>query len=63
LSDQWASLKPQVRERNLEEDPYLVDAAMNLVFEIERQTSVVCGTPSGPDLALLLVAKLHEGNQ
>lgn len=63
LSDQWASLRPQVNERKLEEDPSVVDVAMDLVFQIERQTSVVCGTPSGPDQALLLVAKLHEGNQ
>ena len=63
LSDQWASLKPRITEQNLERNPDLVESAMDLVFQIERQTSVVCGTPSGPDLALLLIAKLHEGNQ
>ena len=35
---------------------------MDLVFEIERQTSTSCGTPAGKDMALLLIAKLHEGN-
>ena len=35
---------------------------MDLVFEIERQTSATCGTPTGADLALLLISKLHEGN-
>jgi hypothetical protein len=35
---------------------------MDLVFDIEHQTSVTCGTPSGTDMALLLIAKLHEGN-
>jgi hypothetical protein len=34
---------------------------MNLVFDIERQTSTTCGTPVGADLALLLIARLHEG--
>lgn len=63
LSDQWASLKPHVTERNLQRDPDLVESAMDLVFQIERQTSVVCGAPSGADRALLLIAKLHEGNQ
>lgn len=63
LSDQWASLKPKVTEQNLERDPDLVESAMELGFQIERQTSVICGNPSGPDLALLLIARLHEGNQ
>jgi len=39
-----------------------VETAMDLVFGIERQTSATCGTPAGTDLALLLIAKLHEGN-
>jgi transcriptional regulator GlxA family with amidase domain len=40
----------------------LVEKVMDLVFEIERQSSATCGTPAGTDLALLLIAKLHEGN-
>jgi hypothetical protein len=35
---------------------------MELVFNIERQTSATCGAPSGADLALLLIARLHEGS-
>jgi len=61
LSDQWAPLKPQVTERELRRDPDLGQTAMDLVFRIERQTSVVCGMPTGADLALLLIAKEHEG--
>lgn len=61
LSDQWAELKPQITERNLRTDPDLGQKAMELVFRIERQTSAVCGTPTGADLALLLIAKQHEG--
>lgn len=61
LSDQWTALKPRVTERNLRTDPDLGQKAMDLVFRIERQTRAVCGTPSGADLALLLIAKEHEG--
>jgi len=60
LSDEWNTLKPQVNA--LKRNPNLADAAMDLVFRIERQTSAVCGTPTGTDLALLLIAKLHEGS-
>ena len=48
--------------RELRRNPDLVESAMDLVFDIERQTSVTCGTPTGADMALLLIAKLHEGN-
>jgi tetratricopeptide (TPR) repeat protein len=62
LADRWARMKPQISEQDLRRDPDLVEAAMDLVFGIERQTSATCATPVGPDLALLLIAKLHEGN-
>jgi tetratricopeptide (TPR) repeat protein len=61
LADSWAKLKPRLSEQELRRDPDLVEQAMELVFEIERQTSATCGTPTGTDLALLLIAKLHEG--
>ena len=63
LADSWAKLKPQITEVELQRKPGLVETAMDVVFNIERQTSEVCGPPSGPDLALLLIAKLHEGVQ
>ncbi|MGA2746495.1 MAG: hypothetical protein ABSE44_17505 [Candidatus Sulfotelmatobacter sp.] len=62
LSGSWAKLKPRMTEGELRRDPDLVEAGMDLVFEIERETSATCGTPSGADAALLLIAKLHEGN-
>ena len=62
LVGSWAKMQPQVSEQDLRRDPDLVEAAMALVFEIERQTSASCGTPTGVDLALLLIAKLHEGS-
>jgi tetratricopeptide (TPR) repeat protein len=62
LADSWAKMKPQISEQQLRRNPDLVEADMDLVFEIERQTSAACGPPTGADLALLLIAKLHEGN-
>jgi tetratricopeptide (TPR) repeat protein len=62
LNDAWSSLKPQITEPGLRRKPDLAQSAMDLVFRIERETSNVCGTPTGADLALLLIAKLHEGS-
>ena len=62
LAESWAKLKLRITEQQLRRNPDLVEQAMELVFEIERQTSETCGTPTGTDLALLLISKLHEGN-
>ena len=55
-------MKPQITERGLRRNPELAEAAMDLVFKIERQANVDCGAPTGTDMALLLISKLHEGN-
>jgi len=62
LSDDWATLKTKITALQLRRNPDLVDSAMDIVFRIERQTSITCGPPTGTDLALLLIAKLHEGS-
>jgi len=62
LADRWAKMKPQITEQGLRQNPDLVEAAMNLVFDIERQANAGCGPPTGIDMALLLISKLHEGN-
>ena len=62
LGGEWTALKPRVSLRNLETHPLLADRAMNLVFRIEKQTSVFCGSPTATDYALLLISKLHEGS-
>jgi tetratricopeptide (TPR) repeat protein len=62
LSQKWEKMKQQVTEQGLRRNPDLVEKAMELVFSIERQTSAACGAPTGTDMALLLIAKLHEGN-
>lgn len=61
LNDEWNSMKAKITPRELRGNPELVDSAMDLVFRIERQASLVCGTPTGEDLALMLIAKVHEG--
>ncbi len=63
LSDQWSALKPQITQRGLQRSSDVADQAMDLVFRIERQTSLSCGAPTGPDLALLLISQLREGNR
>ncbi len=62
LADSWAKMKPRIVQSNLRRDPDLVEAAMELVFNIEHQTSAGCGAPTGSDMALLLIARLHEGS-
>jgi tetratricopeptide (TPR) repeat protein len=58
----WTKMKPQITERGLRRDPDLAEHAMELVFRIERRTSSICGSPTATDRALVLIAKLHEGN-
>jgi tetratricopeptide (TPR) repeat protein len=62
LSDEWTKLKPQITEQGLRRNPDLVERTMDLVFRIERNTNVICGTPTGTNLALLLIANMHEGS-
>lgn len=62
LAETWQRIKPHITTWSLRRYPDLVETAMDLVFRIERETSVSCGTPNETDTALLLVAKSHEGN-
>ncbi len=63
LDTRWKEMKPRVNQLRLRRNPDLADEAMDLVFTIEQETSTTCGAPAGKDLALLLVSKLHEGNE
>lgn len=60
LQLQVTQLSPGVRTYKLERDPQLADLAMGLVSQIETVTAHQCGTPQGPDLALLLLAHQVE---
>jgi predicted Zn-dependent protease len=62
LLARWNEMKPKMRESGIRQNPDLVEQAMDLVFTIERQTRAECGPPTGTDLALLLISKLHEGS-
>ncbi len=62
LQTEWTKLKPQMTEPGLRRNPDLVNPAMDLVFKIERQSNVGCEAPTDTDVALLLIARLHEGS-
>lgn len=62
LADSWSKMKTEITEQGFRRNPDLVEAAMDLVFKIERQASTACGESAGADMALLLIAKLHEGS-
>src|SRR6185437_3090893 len=60
LSSQWLQMQPKISRRAFDQDT--TDAAMDLVFSIERQTIQYCAAPQGEDLALLLISKSREGD-
>lgn len=61
LTQSWTKLKPRMNERDLSRNPDLGNSAMSLVFDVERETSGMCGGMTDTDNALLLIANLHEG--
>ena len=61
LYAKWMDMKTRLNERSLRAHPDGMDSAMGLVFDIERETSNICGPPTGNDLVLFLIAKQHEG--
>jgi tetratricopeptide (TPR) repeat protein len=62
LAEAWQKMRPKITTWKLQRHPDLVDMAMNLVFQIERETVRSCEMPSETDTALLLIAISHEGN-
>jgi tetratricopeptide (TPR) repeat protein len=61
LTQSWTALKPQINERDLSRNPDLGNSAMSLVFNVEHETSGMCGGMTDTDNALLLIANLHQG--
>ncbi len=58
---QLSDFKRRLNPRELRRHPELADTAMDAVFRAENDAAQQCGAPSGPDHALLLIARLHEG--
>lgn len=61
LTQKWMQLKPQIDERDLSRNPDLGNSVMSLVFNIEQETSGMCGGMTDTDNALVLIANLHQG--
>lgn len=49
-------LQKRMLARELRRDPELVDAAADVAFQLEQEAAQQCGTPSGADLAVLLLS-------
>jgi tetratricopeptide (TPR) repeat protein len=62
LDETWQRMKPKITAWRLQQHPDLVETAMNLVFQIERETATSCEMPSETDTALILISKSHEGS-
>ena len=62
LAKNAKDLQGHVNLRSLGRDSDMRNGVMRLVFQIEDETSRVCAAPSGPDQALLLIGKEHQGS-
>lgn len=60
LQSRWTATKPDLELLRSPGETDLPDAIMDVVFQIEQQTATICGTPQGPDLALLLISQKRE---
>jgi tetratricopeptide (TPR) repeat protein len=60
LQARWLLAKPDLVLLRSPAETDLPDAIMDVVFQIEQQTSATCGSPQGFDLALLLISHKRE---
>ena len=60
---EWQQLRPRITASGLRRGSDLMDTAMNLVFQIERDADSNCGAASVADKALLLIARQRGGSQ
>jgi tetratricopeptide (TPR) repeat protein len=60
LQERWAAAKPDLARLRSAAETDLPDSLMDVVFQIEQQTSAICGSPQGLDLALLLISQKRE---
>ena len=65
LKAAWQEMKPKLPKlsgsHSDSRDQHLPDELMSLVYGIEQQTELVCGSPEGPDQALLLLSQDRAG--
>ena len=57
LGARWMSKDAVINGPSLLNDSIAQDAVMKLIYDTEVQTSQICGTPTGDDATLLLLAK------
>jgi hypothetical protein len=57
LGGRWMSKEATINRDALLNDTGEQDAVMKLVYDIETQTSQICGAPTGDDALLLMLAK------
>jgi tetratricopeptide (TPR) repeat protein len=60
LQSRWSAMQPNLARMRSPAETDLPDAIMDLVFQIEQQTSSTCGPPQDLDLALLLISHKRE---
>ena len=63
MTAQWAEMKHRLTPTRMLRDRNLADAAIALVFQIEKLAAQECGPPSDIDRALLLLAQGRGGVQ
>ena len=63
LRSQAETMLPKITPGNLREDPELLAAGTELVFQIEEKSSQTCGPPVGLDQALLLAGRKHGASE
>ena len=61
LYNEWGVAESDANLRKLADDPDLRDTIMDLAGRIEQATAQQCGDPTGPDWALLMLARYGEG--
>lgn len=61
LYAEWSNADDDVTTRKLIQDPDVRDNIMDLVERIEQSTAKQCGSPTGADWALLMLARYGEG--
>jgi tetratricopeptide (TPR) repeat protein len=60
LQSRWKNAKPDLARLRSPAETDLPDTLMDVIFQIEQQTAVICGPPKGLDLALLLISEKRE---